>query len=170
MTSKTQHKGKARDLFLTVKEVAGAAGVEAHVVRFYARAGLIRPARLAANGYRHFAGLDVKRVRFVRAAQSLGFTLAEIREILRRSRQHTTPCPLVRDIIARRLREHREHLNRVLALQERMESASERWRHLPDGSPDGETICALIEAVAKDTPTPPAGARHLASAHLRKRA
>ena len=170
MTDRTQHQSKTRALFLTVKEVARAAGVEAHVVRFHARAGLIRPARLAVNVYRHFAGLDVKRVRFVRVAQSLGFTLADIHEIFRRSRQHTTPCPLVRDTIVQRLREHREHLNRVLALQERMDSASERWRHLPDSVPDGESICALIEAVADDAPPPPAKTQHLAKAHLRRRA
>jgi DNA-binding transcriptional MerR regulator len=170
MTNRTQRKRKTRDLFLTVKDVARETGVDAHVVRFYARTGLIRPVRHAANGYRQFVPLDVKRVRFVRAAQNLGFTLAEIREILLRSRQHTTPCPLVRDVIEKRLRENRDRLTRVRALQERMEYASERWRHLPDGVPDGEIICALIEAVADDAPTAPAGARPLASSHLRRRA
>lgn len=146
---------RATERSLTVTSVARAAGVEAHVVRFYARTGLIRPVRHAANGYRHFVPLDVKRVRFVRAAQSLGFTLAEIREIFRRSRQGKTPCPLVRDIIVQRLEENRERMEYVSALQDRMRSASEVWRHVPDQVPHGDAICALIEAVADNTPNPP---------------
>jgi len=57
--------------FLTVAELAHEAGVDAHVIRFYARTTLIRATRYAANGYRHLAPFDIKRVRFVRAAQSL---------------------------------------------------------------------------------------------------
>ena len=146
--------------FLTVMDLARSAGVADHVVRFYARTGLIRATRQAANGYRQFVPFDVKRVRFVRAAQSLGFTLAEIREVMRRSRQHKTPCPLVRDIIERRLIENRDRLQYVGTLQDRMQRASERWRHLPDEVPDGSTICALIDAVVDETPTaPPRAAR-----------
>jgi len=146
--------------FLTVMGLARSAGVPDHVVRFYARSGLIRPARQAANGYRQFVPLDVKRVRFVRAAQSLGFTLAEIREILRRSRQGKTPCPLVRDIVARRLDENRERLDYVRALQGRMQRASKTWRHMPDQVPRGDDLCALIEAVVDGTSVvPPRPAR-----------
>ena len=152
------------DSFLTVADIANGAGVEAHVVRFYARAGLIRPTRHAANGYRQFLPADVKRVRFVRAAQSLGFTLAEIREVLRRSQQRKTPCPLVRDIIVRRLAENREHLEYVSALQRRMQQASERWQHMPDQSPRGDAICALIESVADGAGPPP---RAVARSRLR---
>ena len=137
--------------FLTVMELARSAGVANHVVRFYARSGLIRPTRQAANGYRQFVPLDVKRVRFVRAAQSLGFTLAEIREILRRSRHGKTPCPLVRDIVSQRLSENRERLAYVQAMQDRMQRASEAWQHMQDQVPHGDAICALIEAVVDET-------------------
>ena len=148
------------DSLLTVTEVARGAGVEAHVVRFYARTGLIRPSRYAANGYRQFVPLDVKRVRFVRAAQSLGFTLAEIREVFRRSHQRKTPCPLVRDVIKRRLAENRDRLRYVSALQRRMQRASDQWRQMPDQVPHGDAICALIESVADgESGAAPAGSR-----------
>ena len=155
----TRRSASPADRFLTVTGVAREAGVEAHVVRFYARTGLIRPARHRANGYRQFLPMDATRVRFVRAAQSLGFTLAEIREILRRSRQGKTPCPLVRDIIQRRLSENRERLEYVRSLQHRMQRASDQWRDMPDQVPHGEAICALIEAVSGTVPRAPAG-RH----------
>jgi len=132
---------------LKVGEVAHAAGVDAHVVRFYARSGLISPTRVTANGYRQFEPLDIKRVRFIRIAQSLGFTLAEIHEILKRSRRGRTPCPLAREIIERRLAENRERLNQLAALQDRMQRASALWHKMTDKVPNGDVICALIEAV-----------------------
>ena len=138
--------------FLTISDLARGADVEPHVVRFYARLGLIRSARQTANGYRQFVPLDLKRLRFVRAAQSLGFTLREIREIMHRSRRGKTPCPLVREIIAQRLRENRERLRHAHALQRRMERASERWRKLCDQVPTGDSICVLIETVADQEP------------------
>lgn len=139
--------GGADGGFLKVKDVARAADVEAHVVRFYARAGLILPARLAANGYRLFVPFDVKRVRFVRAAQGLGFTLAEIGEILRRSRLRQAPCPLVRVVISRRLAEASQRLRELRAMHQRMRRASARWQDLPDRVPHGGDICLLIESV-----------------------
>lgn len=143
------------DRFLTISGVARAADVEGHVVRFYVRKGLIRPARVAANGYRQFIALDAKRVRFVRVAQSLGFTLGEISEILRLSRQGKTPCPRVREIILRRLAENRQRLRYLGALQDRMHRAGEKWRRMPDEVPHGDAICSLIEAVADTVPKTP---------------
>lgn len=143
------------DSFVTVKELARRAGVADHVVRFYARAGLIRATRQAANGYRQFAIAEAKRIRFIRAAQSLGFTLAEVKEVFRHSRRGETPCPRVRDIIDLRLAENRERLESVRALQDRMQRARDLWQHMPDQMPRGDSLCALIEAVAIEDPSPP---------------
>lgn len=145
----SRSKPTSEDRYVTIAEVARAAEVDAQIVRFYARTGLIRPARHGANGYRLFTSSAAKQVRFVRAAQSLGFALSEIREIMRRSRQRQTPCPLVREMIVQRLVENREQLEHIASLQKRMELASTEWRHMPDSAPDGDTICALIEAVAE---------------------
>ena len=139
---------------LAVKELAEKAKGADHVVRFYARIGLIRAARTAGNGYRYFLPSDVSRIRFVRAAQNLGFTIAEIRELLRHSRRGETPCPLARDIIDRRLKENRERLDSVRALQERMQHARDSWQRMPDQVPRGDSVCALIEAVSGEEPLP----------------
>ncbi len=66
---------------MTVTRLATSAGVNATAIRFYERRGLVRSTR-AANGYRVFASADVARVKFIRRAQGLGFTLREIRDIL----------------------------------------------------------------------------------------
>ncbi len=70
---------------LTVNQLGRQGGVPAHVVRFYARIGLIRPSRRHDNGYRLFDKSEVARLGFIRAAKHLGFTFNESRQIMARS-------------------------------------------------------------------------------------
>jgi Hg(II)-responsive transcriptional regulator len=68
---------------LRIGRLARAAEVGVDTVRFYERAGLMpRPPRTAA-GYRTYASDDVERLRFIRRAKALGFSLEEIAELLR---------------------------------------------------------------------------------------
>lgn len=131
---------------MKVNQVAESAGVSPHAIRYYARLGLLVPARQSGNGYRRFADADVKRLAFIRKAQALGFTLKEIRDVFEMSRAGRTPCPLVREIVQRRVKENSRRLAEVAALQRSMESALKRWEEMPDGAPDGDAICRLIEA------------------------
>ncbi len=134
---------------MTVIELAKLAGVAPNVIRYYTRIGLLKPARSTGNNYKQFGPDDVKCVRFIRRSQRLGFTLAEIAEIIETSRQGSTPCPMVRDTIQRRMDENSRALAELVALQNRMERALAQWRTLSDGMPDGHAICSLIEAVAE---------------------
>jgi DNA-binding transcriptional MerR regulator len=70
---------------LKTGEVAELGGVNLQTIRDYEREGLVpEPPRLA-SGYRMFPPDTVRRVRFIKRAQDLGFTLAEIKEL------HSTP-------------------------------------------------------------------------------
>ena len=67
---------------LTIGMLARQAGVNLETVRFYERRGLLpRPPR-SASGYRLFPVEAARRLRFIRRAQELGFSLGEIRELL----------------------------------------------------------------------------------------
>lgn len=131
---------------MNVSEMAKEARISPHVVRFYARTGLLKPGRNPSNGYKVFGQNEVKRLEFIMTARSLGFTLSEIGEIFRRSARRQTPCPMVREIIRRRIEETTGRLDAVLALRERMKRALALWETMPDQAPDGNAICALIEA------------------------
>jgi MerR family copper efflux transcriptional regulator len=66
----------------TIGNLARAAGVSVETVRYYERRGLVdRPVRRGSQ-YREYSEADVARLRFIRRAKELGFTLAEIRELL----------------------------------------------------------------------------------------
>ena len=132
---------------MKVNELAQRAGVTAHAVRYYVKAGLLKPTRNLSNGYKQFTNGDVGRVRFVGRAQQFGFTLAEIAEIIRTSGRRQSPCPLVRQIIERRFVDKCAELDELVALRERMAAAIDRWKRLPDAIPTGDDICHLIESL-----------------------
>ena len=125
------------------------AAVPPHVVRYYARLGLLRPSRDPRNKYKQFSEADLGRLTFIRIAKRLGFTLGEVGLVMEMSRKGKTPCPMVREIVRRRVADNAYDLAELATLQERMQSALRKWRRMPDGVPDGRAICRLIEAVGE---------------------
>lgn len=67
---------------LTIGKVAQKAGIGAETVRFYEKEGLIVPASRTEANYRVYENGDIIRLRFIRRAKALGFTLKEIKELL----------------------------------------------------------------------------------------
>jgi Hg(II)-responsive transcriptional regulator len=67
---------------LTTRETAERAGVNAQTVRYYEREGLIPEPPRTASEYRQFQPEHFARIRFIRRAQKLGFTLREVKELL----------------------------------------------------------------------------------------
>lgn len=134
---------------LTVTELARMSGTTPDTVRYYTRMGLLNPRRHESNGYRLYLRSDAARLSFISQAKKLGFTLAEIQEITGHAEHGQSPCPMVREILQRRIRENREALESLLDLQRRMESALEAWGDMPDGVPDGHSVCHLIEDFSK---------------------
>ncbi len=138
---------------LTVNELAIRADAPAHVVRYYTRIGLLQPAAQRDNGYRLYAPKDASRLRFIRQAKRLGFTLKEIDEIVRHADDGESPCADVRRIIQQHIAETRAKIDEMQRLQSRMEQALEQWKSMPDGVPDGHSVCHLIESLdAEDRP------------------
>ena len=134
----------------TVNQLAKESNAAAHVVRYYLRIGLIEPSAQQENGYRLFAPAQATRLRFIRMAKQLGFTLNEIRQILRHSECHESPCQDVRKIIQHRIEDNRVKIEEMMKLQARMESALALWQNMPDGEPDGNSVCHLIESFEDD--------------------
>lgn len=125
---------------MTVIELAKLANVTPDAVRYYTRLALLNPERHPENNYKLYSAHDVKRVKFIARAQRLGFSLAEINEIIKTSHQGNTPCPLVRETIRTRIEEHKVMLKE-------MQNALEKWETMPDQMPDGHAICRLIETI-----------------------
>lgn len=67
---------------LTIGSLARAADVNVETIRYYQRLGLIKEPRKPQTGYRHYPEDSVARIRFIKRAQQLGFSLQEIAQLL----------------------------------------------------------------------------------------
>ena len=76
---------------LSIGDLAKRGGVAIDTVRYYERKQLLSPAGRTASGYRRYGNTELKRLRFIRRAKMLGFTLADIRELLSLSEQRSVP-------------------------------------------------------------------------------
>lgn len=81
---------------LTIVEAARRAGVGIDTVRFYERRGLLKPPARRASGYRQYTPDIVDRLRFIRRAKALGFSLKEIAELLELRSAPGSTCADVR--------------------------------------------------------------------------
>ena len=132
-----------------VNELAKRAKIPAHVVRYYTWVKLLKPKRDPRNRYRKYSETDLYRLRFIRRAKWLGFTLRDVKAILRDADRGVAPCPAVRNIIKERARGNHQRLEELERLQMRMEEAIDLWKNMPDRLPDHESLCHLIDAVAE---------------------
>jgi len=133
---------------MIVSELAKRAGVTAETVRYYTRSGLLTPKLQGQNGYRYYSDDDLKRLMFVRKAKFLGFELSEISEILNLSKNGNSPCPRVRETLVERIKDTRKKLKELKSLLESLENAEKKWKEMPDGMPDGNAVCHLIEGLS----------------------
>ena len=136
----------------TITAVARGFGVSPDAVRHYIKLGLLNPLRSELNGYRYFDVAEVNRLGFILSAKKLGFSLKDIGQILHTAEQGDTPCPLVRELIQKKLGEIKEEIAESQRLASRLEVACEKWSELPDRMPSGDSICHLIETWQTNAP------------------
>jgi MerR family Zn(II)-responsive transcriptional regulator of zntA len=99
-----------------IGKAAKLAGASVDTIRFYQKIGLIKSAGRSAGGYRLFDGEDIHDLTFVRHAQELGFSLAEVRELLALRQKHHV-CSEVQSMLNHKLAAVREKINGLSRLE-----------------------------------------------------
>lgn len=130
---------------LTVGSVAKLADVLPTTVRFYERAGVVRPVSRTAANYRVYPADAVARIRFTRRAQALGFTLREVKELLALRSEGARSCAPVRTAANAKIADIQ---NRIRSLQ-RMSRALTRLEEECDQHTPA-TGCPLLEYLEND--------------------
>jgi MerR family mercuric resistance operon transcriptional regulator len=127
---------------LKIGQVAERGRVNLQTVRYYEREGLLpEPPRLA-SGYRIFSDDAVRRVRFIKRAQELGFSLAEIRELLSMEFDHTKDCSDVQRLAKAKLADIDEKIRTLEAMKRTL---SELADACPGRGPS--TTCPILECI-----------------------
>jgi len=111
----------------TAGELARAAAVSTDTLRHYERKGVIgRPLR-GANGYRQYPPATLNRVRLVRRALGIGFTLDELAAILKLRERGGTPCREVRRLAGEKLASTEERLRELTELRDELRTTLKEW-------------------------------------------
>ena len=128
-----------------IGRVAKAASVSVQAVRYYERLGLLPTAHRTPAGYRIYGPESSDRLRFIRQAQALGFSLDEIKEILRLRYEGRSPCECVRKLLQKRLETIEHEIRQLVRFRRDLRKTLERSKRLPHLPHTASAICPLIE-------------------------
>jgi Hg(II)-responsive transcriptional regulator len=147
---------------MTISRAARRAGVGVETVRFYERRGLIRqPPRPRSGGYRFYDEAVVERIRFIRQAQELGFSLREIAELLSLRADPAADCS---DVRAQAITKRQDIDRKIAHLRHLRAALDELIASCPGGG--ALRACTIIDALDRGRS---AGAGRSAPATRRKR-
>lgn len=144
----TQIEVKAlQEQLIKIGELAKQTNVTVGTLRYYESLELLEPAFRNNKGYRYYTDDAVKQVQFIKKAQSLNFSLAEIQQILGVRRQGISPCSLVRNLLECKIVELERQIQSTLAFKKELEAYKELWGDKPQDDPNLKQFCSLIEEV-----------------------
>jgi MerR family copper efflux transcriptional regulator len=123
-----------------MSEAASQAGVNVQTIRYYERRGLLPSPRRRPSGYRDFQADTVRRVRFIKRAQDLGFSLDEIAELLQLRAARPRNRARIRAIAERRV----QQIEQKIADLEAMRTVLRELVHRCHAGTTPE--CPIIEA------------------------
>ena len=127
----------------TIGQLARAAGVPTTTLRYYERAGLVRPTARAENQYRLYAAHTLQVIRFIRAAQAAGFTLDDVRTLLALHAGDLAICKDVQPLIAKRLAEVSQRLQDLRHIQHLLQSFLATCHTQDQG-----TLCHVVDTLS----------------------
>ena len=130
---------------LLIERLGKLSGVRPDTIRFYERSGLLPKPQRLASGYRIYDNAALKQVRFIRKAQSLGFSLDEIRRIMNLRGQGRETCRCVISMAETTLAETETKLKELRKFKDTLATNLTRWKRKRRG-PIAAEFCALIEA------------------------
>jgi len=119
------------DMALKMHDLTEACGVSDQAVRLYERMGLLKPVARTAKGYRLYDASSVETLRFIKQAQRSGFTLEEIKVLLRTDIRDEKACAAMKALLDRKLQALTERLVELQGVKNVLESL----RQACDGEP-----------------------------------
>jgi Hg(II)-responsive transcriptional regulator len=127
-------------------QVADQAGVNVQTLRYYERRGLLPEPERSRSGYRSYNTQAVRTVRFVKRAQSLGFTLEEIESLLQLAAGGPDSCAAANALATEKIAQLEHKIADLTAMRDSLGQLVATCRRSPS-----RRLCPLIEAI-EDSP------------------
>lgn len=131
-------------LEVTIGRAAKAVGVNIETVRYYERLNLLKPTARRPSGYRLYGDEEIRRLRFIKNAQALGFTLREITDLLNLRVRSSAQCGAVQ-------RKAHEKLVQVERKVRDLQALARSLRGLIRACENGQATdaCPIVESLEK---------------------
>ncbi len=130
---------------MRIGELAHLAGINPRTLRYYERIGLLAPSARTEAGYRLYSDADADRLAFIRHAQTLGLSLAEIADIIALRDGGTPPCRHVRAVADLRITAIDRQIAELEALRAELVQLGERADTVEAACTTGSSICLAFE-------------------------
>jgi len=140
-----------------IGELADRVGVNTKTIRYYESIKLLPEPARTPSGYRIYGPDDENRLTFIKTAQHLGLSLAEIREILALREAGTAPCEHVRGVLRQQVRDISRRISDLRRLRQELQTLDAAIEDIPR---DAAAVCRIIEHVRvhhQDEAATPAG-------------
>ena len=136
-----------KPVLMTSGELARAASVNVETLRFYEREGILPEPQRTGNGHRRYGDAALERLRLIKRAQSLGFSLPDITALLTAMEDPTAMCEDVCATVQVKI----DHMDRLLR---QLRSQRRRLVHLRDACPQTRPLseCPVVEELVAPDP------------------
>lgn len=131
---------------MLIGELAEQTGLSIKTLRYYEQVGVIDVAERTPGGYRTYDQTVLERLRFVRAAQAVGLTLGEIREIVAFRERGQSPCAHVHRVLENHTAEVDRRIRELRQLRSELTALADRATALDPADCSPSTICHIISA------------------------
>ena len=129
---------------MRIGELAEQAGISTKAIRYYEQIGILTPPARTASGYRSYDETAMGRLAFVRAAQAVGLTLGEIRQVIAFRDQGQAPCAHVTELLHRHTADLDVRIRELQQLRGELRQLAERATTLDPEHCPAEQVCHII--------------------------
>jgi DNA-binding transcriptional MerR regulator len=131
-----------------IGRVAQQTGLSIDTIRIYEKQGILKRSPRTEGGFRLFERSDIERLKFVRKAQELGFSLNEIRELLILRAEHVPACSHIKELLDQKLAAVEQKIGELQALEGSLQRILQKCkRQLKNATPGHEECCPLFEQI-----------------------
>ena len=136
--------------YFKIGQLAKQTGLAVGTLRYYSDLGLLQPVQRGDNGYRYYSTDAARQVEFIKKAQTLGFTLEEIKQILNVRDRGEKPCSLVQCLLDNKIEQLQVQIKQMTLFKAELEEYRTAWKN-PTPNPDPQEVCPLISSVSLNT-------------------
>ena len=133
---------------LQIGQVAQQTGLTVDAIRFYEKEKLLPKALRSTGGFRLYGSDHIEQLRFIQRAQTIGFSLGEIRELILIQDDQVETCSHVRDLIRQKLATVQQKMNELAQIEGQLKEALQKCNRQLRKTSVRHNRCPVLEIIA----------------------